>query len=286
MRNRLKTSIGKVSKHTKMFSVSWKEIYENRKGTLFYATLMFLFCLMMASMFEPTLFEGLEEVFKNYPPAVQEMVGGQIALSQVEGFIHTYLITFSWMYIGIYLMLKSSQDIPKEIENKTIDLMLSKPIKRWEFFTGKYFKHVSSALIIVVFLALGIFLGIFIAPGINLAEVHFVEITFVLVWTFVLLVALISTAYFFSAFLNPRLSLSLSFGMLIVFYFLGSFSGLFPEEIQGIKYFSLFGYFQTADLLVDQVWDFVMLHFLVLIVYSVVITTVAGVIFNKRDIPV
>jgi ABC-2 type transport system permease protein len=241
---------------------------------------------MMASMFDPTLFEGMEELFKSYPEAVQEMVGGQIALSQPEGFIHTYLITFSWMYIGIYLMLKSSQDIPKEIDNKTIDLILSKPIKRWEFFTGKYFKHVSSALIITLFVGFGIFLGIFLSPGINPAEIYYAEIVYVLVWNFVFLVSLISTAYFFSAFLNPRMSLSLSFGALITFYILGSFSGLFPEEIQGIKYFSLFGYFQTAELLVNQVWDFVLLHLMVLVVYSVVVTIIAGIIFNKRDIPV
>ena len=58
MKNRIKSSIGKINKRTKMFNVTWKEIYTNRKGTLFYATLMFLFCLMMASMFDPTLFEG------------------------------------------------------------------------------------------------------------------------------------------------------------------------------------------------------------------------------------
>jgi hypothetical protein len=108
----------------------------------------------------------------------------------------------------------------------------------------------------------------------------------VLVWLFALLVALISTAYFFSAFLNPRMSLSLSFGVLITFYILGAFSGMFPEEIQGIKYFSLFSYFQTGEFLTEQVWDFVVLHFIVLVVYSVVMTTIAGVIFNKRDIPV
>lgn len=286
MKNRLKSSIGKVNKRTKMFNISWKEIYNNRKGTLFYAALMFLFCLMMMFMFDPTLFEGMEELFASYPEVIQEMVGGQIALSKPEGFMHTYLISFSWMYIGIYLMLKASQDLPKEIDNKTIDLMLSKPIKRWEFFTGKYFKHVSSAFIIVAFVALGIILGIFLSPGIIPAEFPFLELTFVLGWLFVLMVALISTAYFFSAFLNSRLSLSLSFGMLITFYILGSFAGLFPEEIQGIRYFSLFGYFQTGDLLVDQVWDFALLHMMVLIAYSVVITVIGGIIFNKRDIPV
>ncbi len=269
-----------------MFSISWKEIYNNRKGTLFYAALMFLFCFGMMFMFDPELFSGMEELFANYPEAIREMVGGQIALSQVEGFIHTYLISFSWMYIGIYLMLKSSQDIPKEIENKTIDLMLSKPIKRWEFYAGKYFKHVSSAFIITALVGIGIFLGIAVSPGINPAEVYYAELIFVLWWLFVLNVALISTAYFFSAFLNPRLSLSLSFGMLITFYILGSFSGLFPEAIQGIKYFSLFGYFQTGDLLTNQAWDFVVLHLMILIVYSVVLTVIGGIIFNKRDIPV
>lgn len=275
-----------ISALNKPMKIAWKELVLGKKGILFYTLLMLLFTFWFTTIFNPELFAGMEEFFKGYPQFILDMVGGQLALGEFGGFISTYIFSFAWMYFGIYLIMRSSQDIPKEIDNKTIDLILSKPIKRWEFVAGKYFQHVSTALLISGAVALGLIIGIFTVPNINPAEVYYNEIIIIVLWLFVFLVALVSTGFFFSTFMNTRLSLAFSFGIMIFFYAIGSFSGLMPEAVQGIKFFSIFYYFAPSSLLIDHSLDFVWLHALILVMYSVVITIIAGIIFNKRDIPV
>ncbi|MFX1275847.1 MAG: ABC transporter permease subunit [Promethearchaeota archaeon] len=270
----------------KPIRIAWKELVLGKKGILFYTILMLLFTFWFTTIFNPGLFSKMAEYFENYPEVVLEMVGGQLALGEFGGFINTYIFSFAWMYFGIYLIMRASQDIPKEIDNKTIDLVLSKPINRWQFVIGKYFQHLTTTLLMTGAVALGLFLGIFTVPAINPAEVYYNEVIIAILWLFLFLVALVSTGFFFSTFMSTRLSLAFSFGMMIFFYAIGSFSSLMPEAVQGIKYFSIFYYFLPSDLLIDHTLDFIWLHALVLVFYSVVITIIAGIIFNKRDIPV
>ena len=279
----LKNSFTEIHKTLK---ISWNELVLGRKSILFYTLLMGLFSFWFLTIFNPELFAGIEEVFENYPEFILEMIGGQLALAEFGGFISTYIFSFAWMYFGIYLILRASQDIPKEIDNKTIDLILSKPIKRWEFVLGKYLQHVSTAFLITAAVALGLFIGIITVPNINPAEVYYNEVFIVIPWLFLFLVALVSTGFFFSTFLNSRLSLAFSFGMMIFFYAIGSFTGLMPEAVRGIKYFSIFYYFIPSNMLINHTLDFVWLHALVLGIYSIILTIISGIIFNKRDIPV
>jgi hypothetical protein len=145
---------------------------------------------------------------------------------------------------------------------------------------------VCTAFLISAAVGLGIFIGIITVPSINPAEVYYNEVIIAIGWLFLFLVALVSTGFFFSTFLNTRLSLAFSFGMMIFFYAIGSFTGLMPEAVRGIKYFSIFYYFLPSDLLINHTLDFIWLHALVLGMYSIIITAISGIIFNKRDIPV
>jgi ABC-type transport system involved in multi-copper enzyme maturation permease subunit len=190
------------------------------------------------------------------------------------------------MYFGIYLLMKASQDIPKEIEEKTIDLIMSKPINRWEFIVGKYFRHIGVAFFLSICTALGLFLGILAFPNINQAEIYFDEILFVIFWFFLYLVAIISTSFFFSTFLTTKKALGAAFGMLVFFFAFDSFWGMMPESMENVKFLSIFYYFNPFELLVNHDWANVWLHSLILGVYSVIITVIAGFIFNRRDIPV
>ena len=47
-----------------------------------------------------------------------------------------------WVYMGIFVVMQAARDIPDEITGKTIDLLLSKPIKRHQIILGKILAHV------------------------------------------------------------------------------------------------------------------------------------------------
>lgn len=266
--------------------IAWTELVNAKKGIILYAFLMFLFIMWFMTIFDPNLFSGFESFYSDFPDVILEMIGGQLVLAEFGGFANTYIFAFAWMYFGIYLILRASQDIPKEIENKTIDIVLSKPIKRWHFIAGKYLHHVVVAAIITFAVALGALVGIITIKANFDVEINLVEIYMGIIWMFFFLVAIVSTGFLFSTFLNTKLSLAVSFGGMIFFYIIGTMVGILPEAIQDIKYVSFFYYFNPADLLISHDTSLVGLHIFVLFTYSSVLTIVAAIIFYKRDIPV
>jgi ABC-2 type transport system permease protein len=263
-----------------------KEIRYNIKAIIILALCFGLFFLAFMAIYDPTLFEDMEALLASYPEAIIQIVGEYIALTTFGGFLNVYLFSMSWFYFGFYFIIKAAQDIPKEIEDKTIDIILSKPIKRWKFVVGKYIRHVVTAFIIVAISSLGVLIGVFAFPNIDPSGVYFNEIFAVFLWLFVFIVALISTSLFFSTFLRPRRALTLSFVVTIFFYIVGIFWDAFPEAIHGMRFLSIFYYFETSNLLVNHVWNNVFLNILILTGYSACMVGLSVLIFNKRDIPV
>ena len=266
--------------------ITLKEIRNNLKAIIILAICFGLFFLAFMGMYDPTLFADMQELLEGYPDAIRQMVGDYISLTTFEGFLNVYLFSMAWFYFGFYFIIKSAQDIPKEIEDRTIDIILSKPIKRSQFVLGKFIRHVITAFIIVSFSSLGVVIGVFSLPSINPAELYFAEIFTVFLWLFVFLVALICTSLLFSTFLSPKRALTLSFALTIYFYMAGIFWEAFPEAIQGIRFTSIFYYFEPSNLLVNKVWTDVLGNILVLTGYSICFLTASIIIFNKRDIPV
>ncbi len=270
----------------KVLHIVWKELKASKKGILIYTALMSLFYLWFVSIYDPEFLENFNEIMEGYPETIRHMVGEYFSLATFGGFVNVYLLSMSFFFFGVYFILKSSQDIPKEIENKTIDLMLSRPITRRDITLGKYLYHIIGATIVLGSVFLSIILGIFIMPNVNPIDVNFTEL-----WTafFIILLfnyAIISTAFFFSTFNTPKMALVFSFGLVVFFYAIGQFWNSFDENIQNIKYISIFFYADMSNLLVNGNWGDVPLKILFLSIYILIITLVSIIIFNKRDIPV
>lgn len=270
----------------KFFEITLKEFKCNLKGFLIFTILMSLFFLWFTTMFDAEFLGSMGDLLDSYPEAIRRMVGQFVSLSIFTGFINVYLFSLTWMYLGTYFVMKASQDIPNEIENKTIDLILSKPIRRWKFVLGKFLRYVLSSLCLVICLGLSVFLGIFSFPNIDPTLVYIPELITTFVWLFFFLIALVSTSLLFSTFLRPRRSLSFAFSILIFFYIIGTYYENFGAGMEFLRYLSIFNYFETSNLLVNQVWSDVLGNILVLTGYSVCLVIISVIIFNKRDIPV
>ncbi|TFF85529.1 MAG: hypothetical protein EU518_00990, partial [Promethearchaeota archaeon] len=224
--------------------------------------------------------------YQNFPDAIKSLIGGSLSIGDYTSFMNVYLFSFAWMWMGLYFVLKASQDIPTEIEEKTIEITLSKPMRRWEFVLGKFLKHFLVLLFIVGLVMLGVYLAPFIWPKINPIDVNYLILTIAFVLLIIHLLSLLMTGIVFSVFFNRKRALALSFGALIFFYAIGQFYGLFPEFMQGIKYLSMFYYFDTYSLLVNASLEGLLTNILVISIYSVVLLIGSIFIFQKRNIPV
>ena len=270
----------------KFFQIAKNEIQKNLRSILIFSGIIGLMFLYLMNMFDPTLFGQFNEILESYPESIKQMVGGTIDLATIEGFMNTYVFTFAWMWFGIYIMIRTAQDIPEEIENKTIDMVISKPISRLEYLFGKKMQQLLMILMLMLFTFIGIAIGFAMSEGISLSDLNGSHLAITFVWMMCFLITLESTALFFSTFLNPKKAVGLTMVVFIIFFFIGTYYDIMGESVQWLKYFSVFYYYNTTPLMLHGTMDNVVRDILILVGYSAVITTLGAVIFKKRDIPV
>ena len=196
------------------------------------------------------------------------------------------MIEIFWL---VWVLFVGSQLLFKEIEWKTIFLILSKPIKRYEFIVGKFLWFSATILLIIIFQSL-LFLLVLFIKDIEITKL----ITFSLLFTFFKLEILLSLVFFFSTFMSNMLTilvtlmiyfLSHSFtiiidianrtGNAIAFYFTKWLQLLFPPfEALNIK---------------DVIWSYSNFHInyfifnsMYSIVYLIIILFFAILIFNNK----
>lgn len=197
------------------------------------------------------------------------------------------MIEIFWL---IWVLFIWSQLLFKEIEWKTIFLILSKPIKRSEFIIWKFFGFSLSILLIIFIESLLFLLMLFFQD---------IEISKMIIWslinTFLKLEILLALVFFFSSFMWSLMTIVVS----ILIYFLGhSFSIIldlaYKSKSEIIIYSSKilwviipkFEALNTKDL----VWTFsnfsnlyFFQNFLVSLIYIILLIIFTNLIFSKKE---
>ncbi len=196
------------------------------------------------------------------------------------------MIEIFWI-VGVLFVW--SQLLFKEIEWKTIFLILSKPIKRYEFILWKFLGFSWTIFLIVLFQAI-LFLWVLLFKGI--------EIDYLIIWslifTFFKLEILLSLVFFLSTFMSNMLTilvammiyfLSHSFSLLItmaertkneiILYFTQGLQLLFPP-LEAINTKDVIGSFSNYS------FNFFLFNTFYSLVYLAIILTLTVIIFDRK----
>ncbi|MHA1508844.1 MAG: ABC transporter permease subunit, partial [Promethearchaeota archaeon] len=193
---------------------------------------------------------------------------------------------FIWLYAGIYLIFMASSLLSHEVENKTIDLSLSKPISRYNFLGSKItFLYVSIMTIVGIFFL--ITLGSMAGSATFRAEGIFIERLFATYFSVVLFLGALAMVAKFSStiFLSTKKSVAVGVMVLFIMFFLGEFYVYMDEAIQGIKYISIFYYYNPIDYLINADLALFTRDIIVLGVINGVLIAGSLFVFSKKDIP-
>jgi len=139
----------------------------------------------------------------------------------------------------IGVLFVGSQLLFKEIEGKTIFLILSKPIKRQDFILGKFFGFSATILLIVFFQAL-LFLGVLFFQGIPITSL----ILWTVLFTFLKLEILLAIVFFFSTFMSTIMTIMVSLMVYLISHSFSLIIDLFVRMqdmilVQSIRIFQL-----------------------------------------------
>lgn len=130
---------------------------------------------------------------------------GQLTIGDDEKVIVDFGLAMIEIFGIIGVLFVWSQLLFKEIEWKTIFLILSKPIQRYEFILGKFLWFSATVLLIIVFQSF-LFLAVLLLQSI--------EITYLIMWslffTFLKVEILLALVFFFSSFMSHILTILVS----------------------------------------------------------------------------
>ena len=227
-------------------------------------------------------------VLESFPEELLEFFGGMTALTTPYGFVNIELFTFMWIFVGIFLVyMASSTALPAEVEDKTIDMILSKPISRSSYLMGKItFLYLFIAGLMAVVLA---FIGVGMATSQTFIDfgLYWDRLLAVYIINIVHLGTLVMTALLFATiFLNSKRTMGAALAVMFLMFFIGSFWQYFPEAYEGIKYASTWFYLNTFEIFGQGIFDSFLRDVLVLIGVNLVLIVASLLVFRRRDIPV
>ncbi|MHA2425892.1 MAG: ABC transporter permease subunit, partial [Candidatus Thorarchaeota archaeon] len=240
----------------KTLSMMVEHLYEKKFVMLGFGFLMGLFGYVMTQILEVIDLSGIEDLL-TYIPELESLFEAFGDFASPYGLVNIELFAFYWIFVGFFfIFIASNVVLPGEVEDKTIDLILSKPISRSEYLLGKII-----FLYTLIILVQGI---IFSMIGVGMATSQsFIDVG--LYWDRLLAVYLVNivhsgtlvmTAMVFATItLSSKRTMGAALSIMFVMFFLGTFWEFFPEDFEVIRYFSTWFFLNTKELFVEGIFD-------------------------------
>ncbi len=262
-----------------------KELFKEHLGFLLFSLLITGgFQLLVLSIFTTTnVLSVLETLVKQLPPQLQNLLGAEfLAQFSIQGAIalgynHPLVLTL----LIIIAIMFPAKHVAGEIENGTLELLFSLPVKRLEIVFSLWIFTFFSLSLLIGGLLMGTFTGIKIyLTGL---EISFNRIILIAINLWFLIMAIHTYTFLLAAFSREggRTALRAT-GITLFFYFLSYVVKLW-SGMEKLKYFTIFNYYQPQKLMIEQADP--TQNIMVLAPLSVMCLSVAFWKISRRDIP-
>ena len=264
------------------FRIAFQTVKDYKKTTIIIALLFMAIAAMYCGMF-PSFQDTLLEMSKSgmFEDYAQFLGPAAMDMATYAGFVNLELYQIFWIVIlGILLGFIAASQISREIEGKTIDLLMSNPVSRKQIVFEKFIGLIPLMLVINFATMLAV-IGITAAIGESL-DFGYLFLTHVL-----------SIPYFLAVFaIGILISVIIDEKMKASIFFIGTLMGMYvidmvsktSADYEALGYASIIHYVDLYDSLkygkVDVSGVFV------LIAVIVVCLTIAMIYFEHKDIQV
>ena len=262
------------------FRIAFQTIKDYSKITIILSFLFMGMALMYAGMY-PAFEESLSEIIESGFAEGFDFFRGAEDMGSYVGFLNIELYQTFWLLIlGIMIGFVAASNISKEIEGKTIDLIMSNPVSRKQVVFEK-FAGLIPMVLIIYFLTFLAIIGVTVAidQALNFYNVfltHLASIPYFL--------ALIGIGILISVIINEKMKASIVMIALIVGMFIFESLGQMVTDYESIGIISITHYFDPYDTLKFGEVDFVGTVILLMVAMWTMI--IAMIYFEHKDITV
>jgi len=242
------------------------------------------------------LFSGMAALYAGMYPAFEEImldmgesgaldpfafIPGYEDMASYVGFLNIEMYQIFWVLIlGIIIGFLAASTISKEIESKTIDILMSNPISRKQIIFEKFIGLLPMVLIINFVAMLTIML---ITIGIG-EELNFWHLTLTHLISLPYFFSIVSIGLFISTLFNEKMKASVVMMAIVVAMFIfDSIAEMIPDY-ESLGLISLKHYFKPYDAL--KLGEIDVMGNGVLIIITVLALVAALIYFDWRDITV
>ena len=254
-----------------LINIFLKTIRDFTNSLIYFSIGIFLLSIVVMGVVAELPLEQFQEMVDNLPQIMTAFVGGHggLDLTSVEGVLNTDVFTIIAPVIVIGLGIFSGiSATAQEEETKTLEIVLSVPIKRKRFLIDKMFSLMFKVMIICLIFWMSFVVSAFIFDlDLSIFNLAAICVNLALLGiSFGLLTVMIGTITS-----NTNVGFFSSFAVGIISYLIFTLAPLF-SKISFTKYFSLFYYYKGSDPLVNgfHAWHWII--FISLIVFLFVIS--------------
>lgn len=101
-------------------------------------------------------FPGLVSFLENMPPAFKAMIGDVQSMTRIEGFLRLKVFDALPLLLAIFVVSQGAALVAGEIEGKSFDLLLARPIPRGRVVMAKFCALATASLAPTLAMALGL----------------------------------------------------------------------------------------------------------------------------------
>lgn len=265
-----------------MKTIFWRILKDRQTIFLVYLLINVGLLLMYIGLF-PSFRDqsvAMEQMIKSYPESFLKAFNFDIAsFNSVEGFLSTEQFSFMWPLLLILMTVGfSGTAFAGEIEQGTVEILLSQPISRLKIFFSRYLAGLAS---LVVFTIVSIYSAVPLIRIFNIGY-QFNNFTTMAVLAFLFGLAVYSIGMFLSAIFSDKGKVFFITGGILVLMYILNIVASIRESLTDLKYASFFYYFNPTKALVHNEIDH--WSYLVFIGLAVILTIAGAIWFSRRDI--
>ncbi len=258
-------------------NVAVRTVKDNLKTTVILTLIFVLLAAVYAAMW-PAFKDYMDEMMDNIPSMP---IRGFQSFASYPGFLNGEFYQIFWILVGGLLFAYiAGSSVSKEIEAKTMDMLLSNPIPRYRIVFEKF----TGLLPMILAVVFGAMISVYaVTPAIgeeidlaNLAMTHIMSIPYFL--------SVVAIGLLVSVIIDRKMKASIvAMAIVIGAYILESISILSPDY-EDLGLFSLVHYYDPVDTLLEGNPD--LRGGLVLLAVTVLCLVAAMWYFGRRDIKI